>query len=345
MTTGGAWPNLIWMCAACALLSLSIRMHDSIAAQQPTVPDVRVSLVADRDELTVGDLLTLTLEVIHPADHVVVLPKLQPEWGPFEVTTQTPARTVATGDSNWATNVQYQAALFAPGEFETPVLFVSVRGSDGNTMQVPVPAVRVTVRSVLSGSNDPLRDIRSHADLSKSLWERPTTRAVAVLFALTAIGASAFFVQQRRRRRETPSEQTLDTRTPFEIATQEIDLIERLDLSGSGNFVEHYTLISALIRAYIQAMYFDETDGLDTERMTTDEIEASLRLSSLEPGRYALVRDLLIEADVVKYSGYAPPAVEAREALEKARAFVNQDVPQSASPPGEGAPGGQEAPA
>ena len=336
---------MIWMCTACALLGLSVGMPDSIAAQQPTVPDVRVSLVADRDELTVGDLLTLTLEVTYPADHVVVLPKLQPDWGPFEVRTQTSARTVATGDSIWATHVQYQVTLFALGEFETPVLFVSVRGSDGITMQVPVPAVRVTVRSVLSGNDDPLRDIRSHADLSKSFWERPTTRAVAVLFALAVIGASAFFVRQRRRRRETPPEQAVDTRTPFEIATQEIDRIERLDLSGSGNFVEHYTLISALIRAYIQAMHFDETDGLSTERMTTDEIEASLRLSSLEPGRYGLVRDLLIEADIVKYSGYTPPAVEAREALEKARTFVYQDMPKSASHPGEGAPGGQEAPA
>ena len=34
-----------------------------------------VSLVADRVELTVGDPIGLTLEVTHPGDHVVVMPR------------------------------------------------------------------------------------------------------------------------------------------------------------------------------------------------------------------------------------------------------------------------------
>ncbi len=338
-------PNLMWMCAACALLGLSVGMPDLAVAQQPTVPDVRVSLVADREELTIGDIVTLTLEATHPPDHIVVLPKLQSEWGPFEVRTQTPARTVARGDGVWTTYGQYKATLFAPGEFETPDLSVSVRTPDGSVTQVSAPTALLTVNSVLSGPDDPLRDIRSHADLSTGFWSRPTTRALAALFALAAIGAVAFFVRQRLHQVETTQEPVVDTRTPYEIATQELNRIERLDLPGSDNFEEHYTLVSALIRAYLQTTYLDETDRLDTERMTTDEIETSLDQSSLEPGRHGLVSELLNEADVVKYSGYAPSASEAREALEKARTFVYHDAPKSVSLPGEGVPGGQEAPA
>ena len=332
MTTGGAWLNLIWVYAACAVLGLSIGSLDLALAQELPVPDVRVSLVADSDELTVGELVTLTLEVTHPSDHSVVLPRLRPEWGPFEVRTQTPARTLSTEDGIWTTLGQYRVTLFAPGEFKTPAVFVSVRTPDGKVSEVPIPVVRLRVKSVLSGPGDSLRDIRSHADLSTSFWSSPATRALAALSALVAMGTAAYFVRRRHRRGEATPEPIVDTRTPLEAATQELDRIEGLDLPGSGRFKEHYALVSALTRDYLQATYFEETDGLDAERMTTDEIEASLRLSSLGQQSLGLVCDLLVEADIVKYSGYTPPASVAREALVEARAFLYQNAPNNASP-------------
>ena len=59
-------------------------------AQDGSNPDIRVSFTADRATLTVGDLVTLTLEVTHPTGHVVTVPRLRPEWGPFEVNIAVP---------------------------------------------------------------------------------------------------------------------------------------------------------------------------------------------------------------------------------------------------------------
>ena len=42
-----------------------------------------------------------------------------------------------------------------------------------------------------------------------------------------------------------------DTRSPWEVAIQELDRINRLDLPGSGDLREHYTLVSGVIRGYL----------------------------------------------------------------------------------------------
>ena len=232
----------------------------------------------DSEELTVGDLVTLTLEVTHPSDHAVVLPRPGPEWGPFEVRSQTPARTESGGEGVATTRKRFRVTLFAPGEYETPSLPLAVREPDGSVSRVDSPTARLTVRSVLSGDDNALRDIRSPADLTESFWDRPEARAAVALAAIAVLCVAAYLLYRRFRRDEESPEQLADTRTPLEIATQELERIERLDLPGSGQFKEHYTLISAALRAYLQGTYFEDA-GPSAEDMTTDEIADALRVA------------------------------------------------------------------
>ena len=91
------WRAGVWVPWVAAAL-LAAGMFDILFAQALPPSSVRISFTADRSVLTVGDLVTLTLEVTHPADHAVVVPRLGCEWGPFEVLSQTPAHTVFNGD-------------------------------------------------------------------------------------------------------------------------------------------------------------------------------------------------------------------------------------------------------
>ena len=59
---------------------------------------VQATLTPDRDELTVGDPLQLTLEVNHPAGYQVIIPQLDQMWGDFEVWSQSQAATTALDD-------------------------------------------------------------------------------------------------------------------------------------------------------------------------------------------------------------------------------------------------------
>ena len=329
----GTWRALLWVWVLCCIVGSSAGPFGSAAAQEIAVPDVHVSVTADPEELTVGDLATLILEVTHPSDHVVVLPSLGSVWGPFEVRSQEPARTDPGGDGISTTRKRFRVALFAPGEYETPSLPLTVRAADGSVSLVNAPAARLTVRSVLSGADDALRDIRSPADLSESFWDRPAVRVLVSLFALGSLGMAAYMLYRRLRGDAATPEPVMDTRTPREIATQELDRIERLDLPGYGQFKEHYTLVSAVLRAYLQATRFVDTVELDTGDMTTEEIVSALRDHSLDSRHFTPVRDLLLEADLVKYSSYAPHAPQAYEALARAREIVVEARPEAVAPP------------
>ena len=335
----------MWRWGVCFVAGLLVMSFNSLQAQEAGVTDINVALVADRDELTVGDLVTITLEATHPLDHAVVLPRLGSEWGPLEIRSQTPARTESGGDGVATTRKRFEVTLFAPGEYETPSLPLAVREPDGSVSRVDSPTAHLTVRSVLYDDDNALRDIRSPADLSESFWDRPEPRTAVVLVAVAILSVAAYLLYRRFRESEDSPEQIVDTRTPLEIAIQELDRIERLDLPGNGEFKEHYTLISATLRAYLQCTHFKDAGGPSAEDMTTDEIADALRLHSMGSKHLALVRDLLLEADLVKYSSYAPPASQAYGALATAREIVSEAVPEAVAPQDGGPRSRSEAPA
>ena len=312
----------LWVAAALAAIAPGVAV-----AQGGPHSSIRVSFTADRAALTVGDIVTLTLEVTHPADHVVVVPRLAPEWGPFDVVSQTPAQTDSNADGTETTSQRIEVTLFAPGTFETPDLSISVRGPDSGLERVFPTPVRLTVDSVLSGPNETLKDIRPPADLAPALWRQPATLAAAALAVVVLLVSGSVLVQRRLRSRDEQAVSMADTRTPWEIATQELDRIDRLDLPGAGRFKEHYTLLAGVTRAYVRVMYMQDAGRPDATEMTTDEIRSAIGQSSLDRKNAGLVVDLLLETDLARFSNFSPSASQAYGALQRAREFVEGTKP------------------
>ena len=306
------------------------------AAQDGPHSGIRVSLTADRGTLTVGDIVTLTLEVTHPADHAVVVPSLVPGWGPFEVVSQTPAQTDTDADGTETTSQRIEVTLFTPGTFETPDLSISVRAPDGGVERVfPLP-VRLTVDSVLSGPDETLKDIRPPADLSPPQWRQPVVLAIAALAISAVLVSGSYFVRRRLRGRGEHVVSSMDTRTPWQAAVQEFDRIDRLDLPRDGRFKEHYTLIARVIQGYVRAIYIEDVGRPDATDMTTEEIRSAIRQSSLDRKNAGVVVDLLLEAELVRFSSYAPSASRAYGALRDGREIVEGTKPvgEDAGQPG-----------
>ena len=336
---GALGPRPWVLCAAAFLAAMA---PGAVAAQDGPNSTVRISFTAARTTLTVGDLVTLTLEVTHPADHVVVVPRLGPEWGSFEVISQTPAQTDSNGDGTETTSQRIKVTLFAPGTLDTPDLSISVRGPDGGVEQLFLSPLQLTVNSVLSGSDETLRDIRPPADLSAPYWRQPAILAVAALAVVAALASGSYFVHSRRRSRDVQPVSATEARTPWEAAVQEIDRIERLDLPGDRRFKEHYTLVAAVTKDYVRSVYLESASRTDPAEMTTDETATAIWRSSLDRKNARLVVDLLHEADLVRFSNYSPLEPEANEALRRARAFLVETRPVAGGDPQQDALGQPE---
>ena len=252
----------------------------TVQAQDAALPDIRASLAADRSELSVGDPVALALKVIHPEDHAVVVPRLGPSWGDFEVRRQTTATVVHNGDGTRTTSQQIEVTLFAPGIFETPDLPLSVRQPDGSVERVSPTPVTLTVVSVLSGNDETLRDIRAPADFATPVWEEPSFRVLSAMVAGAVVLGAVGLVFYRRARgnHETPV-QSVQYREPWEVASEELDRIAALDLPESGRMKDHYALVSRALRAYLQLAHLQDAGAMGAVDMTTDEISSALRSS------------------------------------------------------------------
>ena len=318
---------------------LAIASVETSAAQSASSSSVRISFTADRSELTVGDVAILSLVVSHPEDLVVVLPRLDHEWGLFEVQAQTSVQTTSLNTGVKTIAKQFRVALFAPGAFETPDLPISIRNTDGSVEQVYPDPVELIVLSVLSGPNEKLKDIRPPADLSTPLWQRPV---VLVLIGLALVGASGsigYYLYQGSRSQASAAVPETDSRKPWEVALQELDRIGRLDLPERGLLKEHYTLVAGTLRTFLGATYLREVEQADGSDMSTEEIGTAISLSSLDARDSRGVIELLQEADLVKFANYSPPAARTHEVVGQVRHFVDatktaveQATPQYGSP-------------
>jgi hypothetical protein len=290
--------------------------------------DIIVSAEVDRETITVGDRIVYTVRAEHDKDLVVDFPQLASAWGDFEVLSQRPLQPGKGSQGRVVTGKAYVITAFTVGEHTTPPLRVSYLDRQGQTQEVETEPIRITVASVLTGTEGvtstlDIRDLKPQAELPRDwswlLW----AGLVGLAFAL-AILASLWFMARRRKQAKvaTPAA-VIDLRPPEEIAYEELKRIAGLKLVERGRFKEHYTLTSDCLRRYAEGIY--DIPAMDR---TTEEFHTALRQARVDGRQVRLFKDFLRESDLVKFAKYVPPVEEAQEALPRARHIVGVTKPK-----------------
>jgi len=275
---------------------------------------IEVTLTPDREELTVGDLVQLTLEVTHPAGYQVILPKLEQAWGPFEVRSQSQATTMANDDGTETTRQTIQVTLFDLGEFETPELSFGVSDGAGQMSEEKVPSISLAVVPTLAEDDNDLRDIKPQAALTvPPIW--PWIAGGALLVAVAAVGG--WWAYRHRQGKPFGLAPAVDNRPAWQVAFDTLDAIEGMDLLARGRFKEYYTLVTDTLRAYLENQF-----GLRVFDRTTSELKDILRGSDLAPEHSRRFLDLFAESDLVKFAKFVPDLKTAGRLAEEARELV-----------------------
>ena len=235
------------------------------------------------------------------------MPQLTETWGDFFLRELSDPITVANGDGTETTSQVLNVQLFAPGTFNTPALPITVTDGNGNLADLLAAPLPVTIDSVLAEGDMDLRDIRPQASLPlPNGWPW-------VAFGLTAMVLSATWFIWRRRKGVA----FVDNRPPHEIALEGLARIEEIDLPSKGQFKDHYTLVSDIVRIYVERVF----DVPMLER-TTQEIRLSLATSTMP----AQVADQLVAfldaSDLVKFSTFQPDVPSAYALTAQARTII-----------------------
>lgn len=280
---------------------------------------VEVTLTPKQDQLAVGDLVELTLEVKHPVGYQVIIPKLGQTWGNFEVRNQSQATTSPNDDGTETTRQTITVTLFDLGTFETPTWPLTISDGSGQVTEEAVPAVSLTVNPLRAEEDTTLRDIRPQA----AMVVPSILPSIAIgLVVATVIAGSGWWLY-RRWRVKRGLVRVVDNRPPYQVAYDELDRIAGLNLPEQGLFKEHYTLVTDCMRTYLEQQFH-----LHTFDRTTTELRVELKRSPISPDHARRFIDLFSESDLVKFAKLKPEAAEARQLIGAARALVSLTKPQ-----------------
>lgn len=281
-------------------------------------PGLVARLRGPAGHFTVGDPITFTLTVSHPAGYRVAPPLLPRAWGGLEVRSQGPAYRMRDAAGGLSTRQTIVATAFAPGEGATPELALTVVGPEGATEALTLPPLRFQIASVLPENDRLPRDIRPQAEIPAP------PRWPAVLGALALAGLVLVLGRRFLRRGggpEDPLEEAVpvDTRSPYRVAMDELDRIEGLGLVAAGALAPHYDLVSDCARGYLGTRF--DLPALD---LTSAELREGLRAAGLDPELREPVARFLATADLVKFARLHPQAEPAARLTAEARQLLGQ---------------------
>ena len=160
-------------------------------------------------------------------------------------------------------------------------------------------------------------DIRS-LKVPAQLWDWWSFLGWVVLFA--AAGAVLFFAMRfwrGRRQKEKPALPEGPPRPPHEIALEALSRLEQSDLLRKRELKLFYSELSDILRRYMQGRF-----GVDTLDRTTWEIDRLLKETGVSLAVSDSARDILEEADLVKFAKYYPSSEIPLQTLEKTRRLI-----------------------
>ncbi|MFQ5611496.1 MAG: BatD family protein [Anaerolineae bacterium] len=298
-----------------------------LAAQEGGL-DIRFFIKSARDPLTVGDPVTLRLEVRHPPDSRVGLPQLGTEWGAFEVLDQMPTETTADEDGRTTTSKEYVVTLFAPGQYQTPPLTVTHRGADDSIELLSPPPLSLEVTSVLTEDLE-LRNLKPQASLPEPSLLPLLLVGFFLATVLTLVLAALGLWLYRRWQKTAPPpaipQPVIDPRPPEVIAFAELDRIEALDLPARHKIKEHFSLVADCLRRYVEGRY-----GIPALERTTFEVRQAFRQGPVPGDAARSFLNLFSDSDLVKFARYRPGPEDAYRLIPQARAIVEATTPEPA---------------
>jgi len=294
------------------------------AGQAGAEEPVTVRASVDRDRVTVGDRVTLTIVVEH--DEGLALDTLEgaSAFGVFEVLAAEPPRERSLGAGRTETTLVFTLAAFGTGDLEVPPIAVPYGDAAGNASTATAPAIPITVASVIPPGESPtdVRDLKPQLGVPGGapayLRSALTAAAMAVALGLALVLARAL---RRRRRAPAPAG---PPPLPEDEARAELERIAALRLPEGGTPKEHYRLLGSCIRRYLTGHY-----GFPAFALTTAELEEQMVGRGVDRWQARLVSGLLQECDGVRYGQYVPAAARADADLTAAFEIVEVTRPQS----------------
>lgn len=262
----------------------------------------------DRDTITVGDPVVLTVGVAAPVGDESAVPVFpEGKVGPFEILEKLPVRA-ETRDGVHTEIARFRITAFETGDFEIPAITPPGGGKGTDPILISVISVGVD-------PNGDLRDVKPPVAIGLDI-----ARLLLLAGAALVLLAIATFLWIRRRRRIVLPDPVLaaaDLRPAHVIAYERLEALHG-ELSNGGADRAYWFRLSDVVRDYLDRRY-----AVPAPERTSRETLRLLKREELSPEAVALLRDFFARSDLAKYRGAPPEDGDATSAAVAARRFVD----------------------
>jgi hypothetical protein len=283
-------------------------------------PDIRAEV--DTTVITVGDRITLTISVDHPAGSRVDWPDSL-DLTPFEVL-DARAEAPAEAADGAPSSLVLTLTAFEVGELEIPGIPVEVVGPGEERTTLRTSRFHIRVRSVGLDEGGDIREIKGPLSIPRNLLG-------ILLWGLGLLAAVSlgWFLFRRIARGGGPEDAVpaLPSRPPHEVALEALARLEASPLLERGEVKEYHIRASEILRVYVEGRF-----RVPALEMTTLDLTRGMARVGVDPPLLEEFRQYLHRCDMVKFAKDRPGMEASGALLALGRRLVEATVPVVEAP-------------
>ena len=296
------------------LAAIALGAPGAARAQAAVRIPVQAGATLDRDSVTVGDVVRLTVRIRAPRNATINFPAAVDSLGPVQSLEPPVVRDGADSLEAADRIAVYRLAPWDVGALKIRLGDVLVQ-TDDDERYVSLPLPSLFVRSVLPADSS-LRVPKPARALLEPGAPWPWWWWLAALGAALVVGLLFWWWARRRRAALGP------TGDPYGDAERSFDRIEKLRLVDAGEPGRHAALMTDVARRYLSQRFAHATLA-----NTSGELLLALRGGGTVP-HDRLLR-LLTAVDAIKFAAARVSPDEARKLGAEARAIVRSEHEQA----------------
>jgi len=273
----------------------------------------------DKETMTLGEELTLTVQVLHHEDYELLPLPEDLGFGPFEV-----KRIEKIGPFVKGSDVEegYRVVLtvFELGPFRIPPFAVSFLDDKKKRGHVLTEDLEIQVLSVGRTESD-TNDIRPINEPFAFPPRFDPVKFVGIALPVFLALLILIYLVRKALLRKRESAQAL--LTPYERALARLEKLEKWNVTDQGTVKTFFIELSDVLRRYFIEEY--QTGSLDE---TTREFLDQIARGTFEEGTSPSLKEILSLADLVKFAKWMPAETEIRGVLKQSREIVERNKPR-----------------
>ncbi|MES2276704.1 MAG: hypothetical protein V4592_11830 [Bacteroidota bacterium] len=290
----------------------------SCCVYKASAQDIQVVASLDNSTLKIGDQTKLNFNVHQPAKARVNFPQITDSIGSkVQILATSKLDTIfdKTDHNNITVHRAYTITAFDSGTYPIPEFdFGSANGV------LKSNELHLVVQTITVDTTKAIYDIKQPLAVSYTFWDwlRDHWVPVAIVFAvILIIIAIIWYLKTRPKKEKVIVEVKPDV--PFHI-----QILNRLqELRGKKLYQQdvkaYHSELTDIIRDYLERRYV-----IKSHEKTSDEIFDSLKFMDIDQESRNLLRQLLLQADMVKFAKEKPSPSENEQSMDNAIAFVNK---------------------